>query len=241
MTIRARMSRTLLLAFLPLVLAAGAGLYLFVRAALIARVDDGLFARAQSLAGMLGFEPTGLELDPTGDALPQYESSDSGEFFQVWTLADGAPASVVARSESLDGADLPVRVPDDTAAAWDATLEDHGRVRLTAMRFTARPDESDSASADDEAATPPPPGTPPDEPVVIVVARSRQELDRTLALLAAALGGAGVVLITGSLITVRVALHRGLLPIDHLAPHERERRCGAAPCPRAVRAGKDRR
>ena len=218
MSIRSSLSRTLLVLLVPLVILCGIGLYAVVRAALIARADEALVSRAQALSGMRGFEKGLVEIDPTHETLPQYNTPESGEFFQIWVIerTSGGGEShgrVVARSGSLDGVDLGVPPSWHGGAAQNAVISGGLRVRLSASRFTVRSDQEDA----DEAARSNQDSPAVDTPVLVLTAQSRVDLDRTLSLFGMALAVAGGTLIVGTLAAVRFALSRGLRPIGALS------------------------
>jgi len=208
MSIRGRLSRLLLMTIVPLVLIVGASLFLFVRTSVIARFDDGLLARAEAMAGMVEYDAGRVEHEFAEDvASPE---SEVRQFYQLWMLEGEKPTRVVARSGSLEGDDLPARVQKLSApqVAWNAEVGNARKAcRLIAMRFVPQVEEEEVAGAGAAGEAP---------ELLLVVARERHELDHTLTLLGAALGGAGLLVIGGVLIAVRVALARGLGPIDEL-------------------------
>lgn len=212
MSIRARLTRLLLIAIVPMVLAIGAGLFVFVRVALAARFDDGLLARARAISGMVRNDGGKIELDFEGAAIFPYEQPGGGECFQIWTIENGSVAGDLARSASLGAERLAARLPSpgDTMT-WDAPLPIGVSARYLSFRFRPLPDaDSDSARVANQSA--------PDVPdVLLIVAQDRRELDRALAVFAASLIAAGVLLVGGVLLSVRRALARGLTPIDDLA------------------------
>lgn len=221
MSIRAHLTRFLLLGMIPLVVATGAGLYVFVRRALLARVDDALFARAGALSSMVKVEAGTIELDFAGEATPtargeRAEGHVRAEFFELWTLDSRGEARVLERSASLGGTDLPLppdqRTGGVSPTAWNGPLATGHEGRLAALRFTPRADPEAEDHAD-SAPTDGPTNTPD---VLLVVAQSRHDLDRTLAVLAGALSAAGLALAAGMTFAVRVALARGLRPIADL-------------------------
>lgn len=219
MSIGARLTRSLLLAMIPLVLAAGVGLYVFVRAALQARVDDALFTRAAALSALVKFEAGAIELDFTAEtsAMIRHDTgSGHAEYYELWTLEKTGAKTVLERSASLGGEDL--ALPPDhgidsvPANAWNGPLAGGHEGRLAARRFTPAADpEAEERSG--PAIRPAAASTPE---VLLIVAQSRRDLDRTLGVLGAALAGAGAVLIVGMTIAVRGALSRGLSPIADL-------------------------
>lgn len=215
MSIRTHLTRLLLLTIVPLVLLIGAGLFAYVRTSLVARFDDGLLARARALSGMVKLESGAIEFDFAGEAMPQYERVGSDECFQLWTLDDDdAPDRMVERSGSLGESDIEPRVPRTRTKVWDAPMPGGQRGRYAALRFAPQP-EAEGEPPEPEAAGRQP-GVSPAE-MLIVAGQSRRELDRTLSLLAAALAGAGAVLVGGVLLAVRVALEKGLSPLGELA------------------------
>lgn len=243
MSLHARLTRLLLLSIVPLALLIGVGLFGFVRAALLARFDDGLLTRARALSGMVKAESGRLDLDFAGEAMPQFESPGGSEYFQLWELDNGvpdrAPGRVVERSASLATHDLPARLPHAGSLTWNVRLPDLGEVRCVALRFTPQPEDEGSEHDDDSQ----PQGHEDIHAgeLLVVAAQSRRELDRTLDIFAGALGAAAVALAAGVLLAVRLALHRGLAPIADLSdqlsaigPGDLSARLDAAGAPREL-------
>src|SRR5205085_6469243 len=129
---------------------------------------------------------------------------------------DGAPVGEpIMRSPSLASRrwDLP-EVPAEGRTMMDAPLADGRRGRIVAVAFRPVPDEEVEAKRTAEerraiAETAP--------RLVLVAGKSRMELDRAIATLLTSLAGAGIVVALGVLVAVRVAVVRGLAPLDRLS------------------------
>ena len=151
-----------------------------------------------------------LELVPGAD--PEFEPGKKADYFEIWR-ADG---SVLARSRSLGARDLP-RWGSGTGRPrlFDFTLPDGRPGRRVEIRFLPQIEEENGGAADaGETILPAPPGTPA---VTLAVAQGREELDAFLASLHLTLALFVLGLLAGMAILVKVALGRGLAPLDALA------------------------
>src|SRR5690349_6610457 len=84
--------------------ATGAALYAAMRASLRAEFDENLGIKARALASMTERRGDTLFLDDEHAHLEEFEAGKHAQYFEIWQT-DGA-ARVVARSPSLNGADL---------------------------------------------------------------------------------------------------------------------------------------
>ena len=180
----------------------------FVQRLLEREFDRSLLVTAQSLAALTEHGPLGLEFEFSKADMPEFSVSGGSEYFEIWD----AGGAVAGRSESLHGRDLVSTAPDGTGIRFrDLRLPDGESGRAVELRFEPRPPEEAGDGGGDplhdrriSAAT-------------LVVARGRAALDglvRTIYLrnlLAAALLAAA----TGLLL--RLALRRGLAPLERLA------------------------
>ena len=106
-SIRRQLNVTLLAGLFVLFAAASTGLYLYTRGAFIRQFDESLFAKLASLSKLSETEErSGLvivELEFDAYPLPEFQPSPHADYYQVWQ----EDASVLARSASLGGKDLP--------------------------------------------------------------------------------------------------------------------------------------
>ena len=130
--------------------------------------------------------------------MPEYQPSREAEYFQVWD----EDADPVVRSPSLEGRDLPFRRPTvDGPRRFNLDLPDGRSGRAVAMFFVPRPSDADVRP----------------ESLMLVMARSRETLDRTLAVLLTGLLTTAVLLLAGGAAVARWTVDRGLSPLDRLA------------------------
>ncbi|MCB1033296.1 MAG: hypothetical protein KDD47_05620 [Acidobacteria bacterium] len=104
-SLRGRLSLRLVGISALLLIAVGLALRLFVGAWLEEETDDALEAKARALITLTQQEPPRVELEFADEFMPEFEREDQPEYFEIWLL-DG---SVLERSRSLAGADLPRR------------------------------------------------------------------------------------------------------------------------------------
>jgi len=235
LTIRRQLTIRLLLAFgVPLVLA-GLGGFVIIRANLVARLDASLLARAEAIAGATTWDAGVLRVDTSPRFMREFDAADvrverdegvdaspartatapalrsAPSVYEV-RRADGA---VLARSASLSrGVDVePFEATFGAPAAslpprarpmfWNVTLPSGVDGRALAFSFVPRMPHEGSAPGPIDA--------------VLVVAVDRQDLDRTLRLLAFVFSGVGLLLSGIIVIAVSTGLRRGLTPLDTLA------------------------
>lgn len=215
-SIRSRLQRSLLLGLGLVLLLGGVALFVFVRVILTAQFDDGLSAKARSLASAVRIEAgTGrIEFELAGGAMPEFERSHAPEYFQLWSLSDGGTSTTAEKSVSLKGADLPVK-PDATSVPADLPLPDGRSGRCVWLEFSPGPDREDES--DPSAPDKPAPAAAVPQRMMLALATSRAELDRPLKALLVALLGTGVLICLGATVAVRRSLATGLAPIDDLA------------------------
>ncbi len=210
MTIRARLTLMLFCTLAPVMVAAGLGLYLFVRTALHNRFDDGLATRVEALIADTEVYDGRVAFDFDDEAMPQYElrarDGHTTAFFELYELTDDHAMRIVERSRSLaDRSIISGSAADVPHGPWDLTLRGGLDIRALARTFLMPRD-------------PPGPGTPPPEHrLLIVVAAPREPVDNPLHALAVGLFLAGTLITVAGVLGVRWALRRGLAPIDHLA------------------------
>ena len=112
-SLRRRFTTWLLAATAILAVAAGASLYLYVRAALFKQFDAGLRAKTQAIGSLLRVEDDGrYAMDFSDESMPEYLPGHREEFFQI--ILPGK--KTVARSASLKGRDLVTPSQFETSA-----------------------------------------------------------------------------------------------------------------------------
>lgn len=147
-------------------------------------------------------------------ALPEYLPGPAPEYYAVWDT-DG---TVLARSPSLAGADLPYRPEATTVVDFERMLLPDGRPgRLATLAFTPRPadasEEADGGEQEEDGAEAD--GREEDAPVLILaLARSTGPLDATLGLLLGGLSVSGLLTLGTLLLIVWAAVRRSLAPLD---------------------------
>lgn len=231
MTLRARLTWILLATLVPLGLAVGCGLYVFVRGSLYARLDDALTARAEALAAALRQHGDQVEFDFEDAAMPQYQPRPSVDprqiaYFEIWKLSGATLDGIIERSTSLRAATL-LGVPGNPSreGTWNTDLPGDVDVRVLARRIVPPADRDESqpettgAPESQSQSTYPDAGAPAAgaSAVLIVVAVSRDTVDGPLEVLTIGLLCAGVVLTVAGWLALRWAIVKGLAPVSTLA------------------------
>ena len=208
-SIRRDLTIRLLAITLMLAAAAGAGLFGFVRARLMAEFDGALLAEARSVSAVVVTTADGrLELDyvPSG-------SPDLGRaaYFEVRRL-DG---TAFRRSPSLDNHDLPpVDAPSGVPQFRDVALPGGNPGRGVAFRFRPHPDPDEGPSSAPRSA---PLNAAAVPELIIVLAADRTGLDSTLRVLGSSMLLAAAGLCLGTTLAVIWTIRRGLRPLVRLA------------------------
>jgi signal transduction histidine kinase len=186
----------------------GAGWLVFeaTRRALTQQFDEALATKAQTLIAATEEDDGGLELDFDIDRLAGFHPEDARDVFEI----RGADGAIALRSPWLG---QPLPGPPELAGAapsfYDLALPDGGPARAVAQRFDPH-DDDDGRHRN----------------ALLIVASRSDDLDRTLDLLAWVLAAAGLLAIGLTVPMVRVALGRGLAPVERLA--DRTAEIGAA-------------
>jgi signal transduction histidine kinase len=215
MSIRGRLLAGLLSGLIGLYVAAGVTMYFSARAFLQRQFDTTLAAKAQSLASQLRLTAGGHV------ALEQLESSPawngtagSAEFYEIWA-EDGSP---LLRAPVLGQNDLR-RVPLGGSLAEgpsfaDALLPGGSSGRIVSFQMSPAPEEEDE-SGDGSAAGKGPASAA--KTVVVAVAEDTRELEHFLSILLRASLLTTLAATAGTVIIVRVAVRRGLRPLQDVA------------------------
>jgi two-component system, OmpR family, heavy metal sensor histidine kinase CusS len=117
-------------------------IYYAMQRRLVAEFDAGLKAKARTIAAMVEWNDGKITFDADLAQMPEFTNSHHPEFFEIW-LKDG---SVLARSATLQGKNLPrsAAVPDPTGLP--ALLPDGHRGRQTTLAFDIRVDQDEVKS-----------------------------------------------------------------------------------------------
>ena len=201
-SLRARLTFGTLLCALFLSLAAGAALYAYFRASLVAAFDAELMQRAQTLSRLVEIDGGAIELELVEVDPQEFSRAERPDYYQLWD----ASGRTLARSPLLRGANLPLFVkPGEGAVVGAATLPDGRRGRCAALRFSPRVDAEDSPTSPEPAA------------LSIALARDTLDLDATLRklLVAMCVVGAGAAAAASALMAWMVGA--GLAPARTLS------------------------
>lgn len=182
--------------------------------------DRGLVVKAQALVTLTSQEAGEIDLDFADEYMPEFERETDPEYFELWS-SDG---SVVERSHSLETGDL-ARLPGlrFEPRIRDVDLRDGRPGRSVQIDFVPQV-EDDHLEEDVDVPLDP-------EQVVrngsyvaatIVVAVSRVELNSRLVRLDLAVGGLGVLVLLGTIVSVSGTVTSGLRPLTELAREVRK-------------------
>ena len=217
-SIRHELTVRLLAGLLLLLTAAGAFLATAIHARLLAEFDAALLAKARALSALTSREGRGLEIDYSGEHLPEYEDEEAPEYFQM-RLQDGPS---FARSPRLQDAELPAAAAaSDEPQFLNVVLPDGRAGRLVHLAFRPRVDPGDEfgdPGDDDEANLFQIPATIPSDAAVVMlaVARGREDLDALLLSIHATLAAAVIGLLLAIAGLIRHTTRRALRPIAEI-------------------------
>lgn len=203
-SIRQRLTRRLLFTLVALIGGGAFTAYLCARAALQSQFDAMLRARADALISLIEQNGERVELESSEEILRDYAEGSPRAFFEFW-LADGSPFQ---HSRSLRDAHLPrPAAAFESPALWNLDLPGDLDGRAVAVKFTPRLGGQTPSTTR--------------QPLLLVVSVSREEIDRTLALLQLVLGGTVLALLAAVALFVPRALRRELQPLDAFAEQAR--------------------
>ena len=206
-SIRGFLTLSLLLGAGFLVAATAFFLDLRLRSFLQDRYDQGLMGRAQTLITLTKEFEEGIELDYAGEFMPEFETPEGGEFFEIF-LADG---SLLEASESLEGGSLPVAPMQQREPQFsDIELEGIGLCRVVQLSFLPQKEDAD---IEGELV---PHDAPEEHLLRLNMAQNRSEFDQFLLTLRSWLWGALVILLILIIFLVRLSLDRGLAPLNSI-------------------------
>lgn len=170
------------------------------RRALTHQFDQALATKAQALIAATEEDDGELEIDFDVERMAGFHPDDARDLFEI-RRADGAIAlagPALAGGPSLPGPGEPVHA--GAAVFYRLTLPDGRPGRAVATRFDPEDDEHGRHRN-----------------ALLIVASHSGELDGALALLGWVLAGAGLLALLLTVPIVRVALRRGLAPVERLA------------------------
>lgn len=201
-SIRSHLLACLVIGLLLLFTVTGAGFHHFTRDQLISQFDESLLGRARVLANLTEIEQSGvLDFEFANLPLLEYLPGEDAEYFQVWTPQGDS----LVRSRSLESADITLsEIPHTNPSTQSITLPDGRSGRAAVLRYSV------------SGATPSNPSAPAAD-LVLVVARSRENLDSSLAWIHRALLALGTLVTIGSALIVWISLVRGLRPLTDIA------------------------
>lgn len=209
MSIRRRMTVTMVGTLLVLLGAAGVAHYVYTRNALVSQFDETLLAKGRSMAVLLHQSDKGkVEFDFSDNAMPEFGASKSPEYFQLWS-ADG---TTIERSESLKKSELlpwdPVKSEPTFA---DLRLPDGRNGRFVLLRVQSTSEQGNHESGNNGAR-----GSPR-QTYVLAIARDRTSLNRALTTIGlAGIGGMGVLALAFGVL-VPWLIGRNLRPLNTIA------------------------
>ncbi|CAM2064864.1 Sensor protein QseC [Sulfidibacter corallicola] len=177
-----------------------------IRTFLEDRYDEDLMGRAQTLITLTKEFDEGIELDYAGEFMPEFETPEGGEFFEVWLPDD----KLLEGSESLVGRKL--NLPHDPVPAprfGDMELDGTGTCRTVIVSFIPQKEDADVEGqlelGDDHS-----------EVVTLLLARKRGDFDRFLLVIRTWIWGSLAFLLGLIILLVRFVLRRGLAPLDDI-------------------------
>jgi len=198
-SIRRRLTRELLIAFLVLLGGALAALYFAARDELVEQFDDALRAKTLAISSLTQDDGEKIQVDTTDRLFRSFGRDDHDDYFEIWN-ADGKP---VARSESLKGENL--LLPERLGHARNMTLPNGVRGRALSLKFTPNQETGEHADV-----------SPTKTQLILVVASDRGGLVEALTELLGIGLGCSVLFLGAMLWLVPRVLLRGLQPLAQL-------------------------
>lgn len=208
-SLRRRLTRSLLVTLSALMLAGGVVAYCATRAFLIAEFDSSLRVRAGSVVALVEFEQGRFQFESSDELAADFDSPAGYGAYEI-RLASG---DVLARSRSLQQGDLPARaVPEGGEEIFDLPLRGDHPGRAIAIAF--RPEAAEVVEGG-QIVHAQEPWTDP--PLQLVLAQDRQDLDAALGSFGRGIALTEVVLLVLVAVLVRIGVRRGLTPLSALA------------------------
>lgn len=200
-SIRQHLTLSFLVGFGSLLLLSGAAIFFFTRIALLNEFDANLRAKALTLMSQTEQGQDGIQFEAPSDFFQGMNDDVVPQFYELWQTN----GSIIARSASLTGVDLPYRSNSSSEPAyWNLDLPGDRDGRAISLRFLPQAEDEDAKHVTTREA-------------MIVVAADRHTLDRTLDVLATLLVVVGLLAIAITVPMVKFSLERGHSPIGLLA------------------------
>lgn len=200
-SIRQRLTMTILPGFGLLLVLSGVAIYWLTRVALFREFDANLQAKALTIMSLTEQGKDGIQLDISDTHFQGIDDKAAPQYYELWR----ANKTIIARSESLKGVDLPLRFgPTIKPEFWNVTLPDGQPGRAIGLSFLAKTEEGEARHG-------------PEPEAVIVVGAERASLDQTLATLATVLATTFLLAMVVTVPLVNFSLRRGHAPLGQLA------------------------
>ncbi len=200
-SIRKRLTLTLLFGILVVVIFGGVNLYLFFNRTSLSRFDSYLSTKVRTIAALLEKDQTDFnyELDKF---LPEIEKRTDSEYFQIWT----EKGDVFRRSRSLKKFNLPRRTGSlDKPEFWDLTLPDGRAGRAVGIHFIYTSDNEDLSNVFSK------------QPIEIVFASSKNRLKNDMRTFSIGLFIEIFLILVIIVWLVPYFVRKGVSPINNLA------------------------
>ncbi len=196
-SIRARLTRQLVVVLLILEAAGGTALYFAAQDPVYDAFDEALNARAEAVSTLTTVTTGGVRVAIPETFFKGVDGHKPRDFFEIWDAA----GRVLARSDSLEGGDLPRRTGlAGNPGYWELTLPDGHPAR--AEGFVFQP--------------PAVPGGVLPPPLTLVVASRISHIAEDLWEVVWITVGTALVIFAATLLVVPRVLRRGLRPLDTL-------------------------
>jgi two-component system sensor histidine kinase QseC len=201
-TIRARLTRKLVIGFALLLVFGGVGIYFWNRAVLLKEFDAELRAKALAITTLTRQEGDRVDVDFSDRFMRGFDEKVATDFFQMWSTN----GTSLEHSESLGDAQLPCRFGGlRQPEFWNLRLPSGFAGRAVGFSFSPQMGEGEERNPALRAR------------VILVVASDRRELNQALATFAAILGVSGLLLLAATVLLVPPLLRQELAPLDQLA------------------------
>lgn len=220
-SIRGRLTLMLVLSIGLLLIGTGVLLYAVIRSHLVREFDRALLAKGQALITLTKDIGRGVELDFADEFMPEFNAPDNPEYFSL-RFATGA---LLEKSRSLGTQELP-RLPglSNEPVFRNLMLPNGLRGRQMQTAFVPQVEDAEDLGEDEKQdkehdADHDPlldPAQFPDRAMVLLLARDRTRLDALLDALRMTIAAVIVVVVGVMMGLVRVALRRGLRPLDDI-------------------------
>jgi two-component system sensor histidine kinase QseC len=200
-SIRAHLTRDLVVGAAALAAIGGGTIYALMHAALLHQFDRELLAKATAVTMATEQEGDRTTIDDTDRLMRGFGEREPTDFFEIWS----ASGRVIGRSESLGSADLPARPASASPDYSDLRLPTGAPGRAVNLTFRPHGSREHEGTTDDASRV-----------VTLTVASDRRDLSSTLTVLALILAASGAGLVVLTTVLVPRALGRALAPLERL-------------------------